>query len=205
MATTQIIAEPAVPRVVVTREFAAPRELLFRAYTDPGLLVQWLGPRALNLAVDRFDLRHGGSWRYISSDADGNEYSFHGVFHGTPSPDGIVQTFESEGMPGHVCPETVTFTERPGTTLLTQSTVLQSAGDRDAMLQSDMEHGINESMERLDELLVRLAPRELMPSGSGRGDDATSPVKGAGHPRSVRREAARGWPVLRACGVRPKL
>src|SRR5690242_6626460 len=71
MATTQIIAEPAVPRVVVTREFAAPRELLFRAYTDPGLLVQWLGPRALNLAVDRFDLRHGGSWRYIRSDVDG--------------------------------------------------------------------------------------------------------------------------------------
>jgi uncharacterized protein YndB with AHSA1/START domain len=77
--------------VVVTREFPAPRELLFRAYTDPGLLVQWLGPRALNLAIDHFDLRHGGSCRYISSGADGNEYSFHGVLHGMPSPDGIVQ------------------------------------------------------------------------------------------------------------------
>lgn len=153
---TQIIAEPAVAQVVVTREFAAPRGLLFRAYTDPGLLVQWLGPRALNLVIDHFDLRHGGTWRYTSSDADGNEYSFHGVFHGMPSRDGIVQTFEFEGMPGHVGLDTVTFTERAGTTLLTQSTVFQSVGDRDAMLQSDMEQGINESMERLDELLGRL-------------------------------------------------
>jgi uncharacterized protein YndB with AHSA1/START domain len=158
MATTQIIAEPAVPQVAVTRELAAPRELLLRAYTDPGLLVQWFGPRALNLAVDHVDPRDGGSCRYISSDADGNEYSFHGMFHGTPSPDGIVQTFESEGAPGPVCLETVTFTKRAGTTLLTQSTVFQPAGDRDAMLQSDMGHGINESMERLDELLVRLVP-----------------------------------------------
>ena len=158
MATAQIIAEPAVPQVVVTREFAAPRELLFRAYTDPGLLVQWLGPRALKLDIDHFDPRHGGTWRYISSDADGNEYAFHGVFHGMPSPDGIVQTFEFEGMPGHVCLETVTFTERAGTTLVTQSTVFQSAGDRDAMLPSDMEQGINKSMQRLDELLVRPVP-----------------------------------------------
>lgn len=135
-----------------------PRELVFRAYTDPGLLVQWLGPRALNVAIDHFDLRHGGTWRYTSSDADGNEYSFHGVFHGMPSPDGIVQTFEFEGMPGHACLETVTFTERAGTTLLTPRTVFQSARDRDTVLQSDMERGINESMERLDELLGRLAP-----------------------------------------------
>lgn len=75
------------------------------------------------------------------------------------------------------------------------------AGDRDAMLQSDMEQGINEWMEHLDELLAGACTRELMPSGGGRGDDATSPVRGAGHPRSVR-EAARGWPVLRACAVR---
>jgi uncharacterized protein YndB with AHSA1/START domain len=75
-----------------------------------------------------------------------------------PSPDGIVQTFEFEGMPGHACLETVTFTERAGTTLLTPRTVFQSARDRDTVLQSDMERGINESMERLDELLGRLAP-----------------------------------------------
>ena len=92
MATTQIIAGPAVSQVVVTRQFAAPLELLFRTYTDPGAAGSVARAARTELAIDHFDLRHGGTWRFISSDADGNEYSFHGVFHGMPSPDGIVQT-----------------------------------------------------------------------------------------------------------------
>ena len=158
MATTQIIAEPAVPQLVVTSEFAAPRDLLFRAYTDPELLVQWLGPRGLTLTVDHFDPQHGGTWRYIGADADGRKYSFRGVFHGTPSPAGIIQTFEFEGMPDHVCLETVTFTERGDTTLVTQNIAYQSAQDRDRVLQYDMGEDINESIERLEELLARLVP-----------------------------------------------
>jgi uncharacterized protein YndB with AHSA1/START domain len=158
MARTQIIAKPAVPQVIVTGEFAAPRELLFRAYVDPDLLAQWAGPRELTMTIDHFDLRHRGTWRYTSSNADGNAYSFHGVFHGTPSTDGIVETFEFEGMPGHVCMDTVTFAERGDTTVLTQNTVFQSVADRDAALQSDMAEGIKLSMERLEELLAQLGP-----------------------------------------------
>lgn len=158
MATTQIIAEPGVPQIVITREFDAPRELLFRAHTDPELLVQWLGPRALTMTIDRHDARDGGTWRFIHRDADGNEYAFHGVFHGTPSPDGIVRTFEFEGAPGHVSLETATFEERGGRTLLRMNAVYQSVEDRDAMVQSGMEDGVNDSMERLDELVARLAP-----------------------------------------------
>lgn len=158
MAKAQILVEPGVPQILVIRKFAAPRDVLFRAFTDPELLGQWLGPRELTLTVDHLDPRHGGTWRYTSSNADGNEYSFRGVFHGTPSPDRIVQTFEFEDAPGHVCLETVTFAERGEVTLLTQSTVFQSAADRDAALESNMAHGINESMERLDALLARLAP-----------------------------------------------
>ncbi|HLZ21938.1 MAG TPA: SRPBCC family protein [Ktedonobacterales bacterium] len=159
MATTQIIAEPGMPQIVITREFDAPRALLFRAYTDPGLLVQWLGPRRLTMSVDHFDVRDGGTWRYIHRGADGTEAAFHGVFHGTPSLDGgIVQTFEFEGAPGHVSLETVTFEEHAGGTLVRTNDVFQSVEDRDAMLQSGMQEGINESMERLDELLARLAP-----------------------------------------------
>jgi uncharacterized protein YndB with AHSA1/START domain len=158
MATTQIIAEPGVPQIVITREFDAPRELLFRAYTDPELLAQWLGPRALTMTIDRHDPRDGGSWRYIHRDADGNEFAFHGVFHGTPSPDGIVRTFEFEGTPGHVSLETATFEERGGRTLLRMNSVFQSVEDRDGMVQSGMEEGVNDSMERLDELVARLAP-----------------------------------------------
>lgn len=158
MAKTQITAEPAVPQLIVTSEFAAPRDLLFRAYTDPELLVQWLGPRGLALTVDHVDTRHGGTWRHIGSDADGGKYTFRGVFHGTPSPDGIVQTLEFEGMPGHVCLETVTFTELGDTTMVTQNTVYQSAQDRDQALRFDMAEDINESIERLEELLTRLVP-----------------------------------------------
>ncbi len=158
MAKTQIIAEPGVPQIVITREFDAPRELLFRAHTDPELLVQWLGPRELTMTLDRLDAPDGGRWRYTHRDADGNEYGFHGVYHGTPSPDCIVRTFEFEGAPGHVSLETVTFETHGGTTLLRQSAVFQAVEDRDAALQSGMERGVHEGMERLDELVARLSP-----------------------------------------------
>ncbi len=158
MAKTQIIAEPGVPQIVITREFDAPRELLFRAYTDPELLVQWLGPRRLTMTIDRHDARDGGTWRYIHRDADGTEYGFHGVFHGTPSPDGIVRTFEFEGMPGHVSMETAIFEEHGGKTLLRLNAVFQSVEDRDGHVQSGMEEGVNDSMEGLAELVARLAP-----------------------------------------------
>jgi uncharacterized protein YndB with AHSA1/START domain len=118
MSKTAITAEPGIPMVIVTREFDAPRDLVFRAHTDPDLLVQWLGPRDLTTAVDRYEARNGGTWRYRQTDADGNTYGFHGVFHGDPSPDGIVQTFEFEGAPGHVCLQTVTLADRSGRTLL---------------------------------------------------------------------------------------
>ena len=157
MPKTEIVASPGVPQTVITREFDAPRELVFRAYTDPELLARWLGPRSVTTTIEHFDVRHGGTWRYVSRDADGNEYSFHGVFHGDPSPDGIVQTFEFEGAPGHVCLETATFEEQNGRTLVRLNSVFQSVGDRDAMIVSGMEAGVNEGFERLDELIARLA------------------------------------------------
>lgn len=111
MAATLITAERAVPQLVVTSEFAAPRDLLFRVCTDPGLLVQLLGPRGLTLTAGHLDPGHGSSRRCTGSDADGSTYFFRGVFHGTPSPDGIVQTVEFDGLPGHLCLGTVIFTE----------------------------------------------------------------------------------------------
>ena len=104
-----VTAEPGVPQVLTERAFEAPRELVFRAFTEPDLLAQWLGPRAFTMRVDRFDLRDGGSWRYVHVDEAGNEYGFHGVFHGEATIDGMVQTFEFEGAPGHVQMDTVTF------------------------------------------------------------------------------------------------
>jgi uncharacterized protein YndB with AHSA1/START domain len=155
--TTEITAEPGTPFIDITREFAAPPELLFRAHTEPDLLVQWLGPRNLTMTVDHVDARHGGAWRYLHRAADGTEHAFRGVFHGTPSPaDGIIQTFEWEGLPGHVSLEALAFEPRGDATLVRVHSVFQSVEDRDGMIQSGMAQGLNEGYERLDELLARL-------------------------------------------------
>jgi uncharacterized protein YndB with AHSA1/START domain len=156
MSKTQITAEPGIPQVIIEREFDAPRDLVFRAFTDPELIVQWLGPRDLTMTIDEYDVRDGGRWRYISTDADGNEYGFHGLFHGTPSPDGTVQTFEFEGMPGHVTLDTMTLVERDGRTLVRTVSSFQSIEDRDGMVASGMEHGVHDSHERLTELLSKM-------------------------------------------------
>lgn len=158
MTTTTISAEPGVPVIDMTREFEAPRDLIFRAYTDPELLVQWLGPRRLTMIIDEYDVRDGGRWRYVHRDADGSEYGFHGVFHGTPTPDAMVQTFEFEGAPGHVSLDSMRLEERAGRTIVRARSVFQSVEDRDAMIANGMAGGVNEGFARLDELLVRLAP-----------------------------------------------
>jgi uncharacterized protein YndB with AHSA1/START domain len=156
MNKTQITAEPGIPQVIITREFDAPRGLVFRAHTDPELLVQWLGPRDLATAIERYDTRDGGKWRYIQTDAQGNAYGFHGVFHGDPSPDAIVQTFEFEGAPGHVKLDTTTLEQRGGKTLVRTVSAFPWVEDRDAMIASDMERGVRDSAERLAELLIKL-------------------------------------------------
>lgn len=154
--TTHITATPGMSQIIISREFVAPRDLVFRAYTDPELLVRWLGPRAHTMTIDHFEPRHGGTWRYRSYDEDGNEFGFHGVFHGDPSPEVIVQTFEYEGTPGHVVLETATFDQLDGRTLVRTVSSFQSVEDRDAMIESGMEWGIRESHERMDELLTHL-------------------------------------------------
>jgi uncharacterized protein YndB with AHSA1/START domain len=158
MGKTQFNAEPGIPQIITEREFDAPRELLFRAWTEPELLAQWLGPRNLTMEIDRYDVRDGGTWRYVQRDEEGNEYAFHGVFHGDPSPDGMVQTFEYEGFPGHVSLDTLTFEERDGKTIARTNTVFQTIEARDGMMQSGMEYGVDDGYDRLDELIAKLAP-----------------------------------------------
>jgi uncharacterized protein YndB with AHSA1/START domain len=155
---TRITAEPGLPFVEIVRELNAPRELVFRAHTEPELLAQWLGPRRLTMHVERFEVRDGGTWRYTHREEDGTEYGFHGVFHGTPSVDGIVQTFEFEGAPGHVSLESLQLEEKEGRTIVRNWSVYQSVEDRDAMVGGGMEMGVTQGYERLDELLERLAP-----------------------------------------------
>jgi uncharacterized protein YndB with AHSA1/START domain len=156
MTELKVTAEPGVPQIVTTRDFDAPRHLLYRAFTEPDLLAQWLGPRRYTMTIERFDLRDGGTWRYLHADDAGNTYGFHGVFHGDPSPEGIVQTFEFEGAPGNVQMDTVTFEEHDGGTTVRTNSVFQSVEARDAMYESGMAEGMSEGYERLEELLAKL-------------------------------------------------
>jgi uncharacterized protein YndB with AHSA1/START domain len=155
--TTEITAEPGKQEVVITREFDAPRELVFRAHTDPDLYSRWLGPRDVKMAVETFEARNGGSYRFIHTRAN-DEFAFHGVYHEVLAPERIIATFEFEGLPetGHVILATTRFEALPGDrTRLTHQSVFQSVADRDGMIQSGMEQGVIEGYERLDEVLAK--------------------------------------------------
>ena len=163
MNETGITAEPGKQELFITREFDAPRELVFRAFTDPELYVRWLGPRRFIMNLETFEPRDGGMWRYTHKDADGNEYGFHGVNHVVLAPELLIGTFEFEGLPekGHVSLETARFEALPDNrTKFTAQAVFQSVADRDGMIKADMEEGVRESYDRLDELLreIKSAP-----------------------------------------------
>ena len=155
---TTVTAPEGLPFTEIVREFDAPRELVYRAHTDPELLVQWLGPRRMTMTVERYEVRDGGSWRYIHRDPEGNDYGFHGVFHGEPTLDGIVQTFEFEGAPGHVSLDRLTLEELGERTRVRVHSTFESVADRDAMIEHGMAQGVDEGYARLDELVAGLVP-----------------------------------------------
>lgn len=153
---TTISAEPGKQELFITREFDAPRELVFKAHTDPYLYVRWLGPRDLNTTLETFEPVSGGRWRFIQKDKDGNQFGFHGVNHDVTVPERIIATFEFEGLPesGHVILETTKFESLPGgRTRVTTQSVYQSVEDRDGMIASGMESGVVDGFERLDDIL----------------------------------------------------
>jgi uncharacterized protein YndB with AHSA1/START domain len=151
---TEIVADPDVPLVRITREFDAPPAKVFRAHTDPELLARWLGPRGVEMRVDRFDCRTGGAYRYVH-ESDGEEFGFHGSFHEVRPSELIVQTFTYEGVPDGVALERMVFTDLGnGRTRLTATSLVDSFEGRDAFVASGMEVGVREGYERLDELLA---------------------------------------------------
>ncbi|MET8133051.1 SRPBCC family protein [Streptomyces sp. NPDC005251] len=150
---TRIVADPALPTILITREFDASAERVFRAYTDPDLVVQWLGPRRLTMRIDAYEARSGGSYRYVHREDDGTEYGFRGVFHEVRRDERIVQTFAYDGFPDGVSLETTVFEDLGGRTRVTTTSLMGSIEARDAMIRSGMRRGVREGHERLDELL----------------------------------------------------
>jgi uncharacterized protein YndB with AHSA1/START domain len=155
MSDMKVVADPGTQEIVITRSFDAPRDLVFKAFTDPDAVVQWWGFDSTEMVVDQLEARPGGRWRFVGREGDGSEYGFHGVYHDVQAPDRLVYTFEFEGMPGHVLLETVVFEDQGDRTLVSDTSVFQSVADRDGMLQSGMETGAAESYRRLDEYLAR--------------------------------------------------
>lgn len=147
-----IEADPTVPAIRLTRDFRATAGQLFRAHTDPELFARWIGPDRMDTEILRWDARDGGEWRYVAR-RDGEEYAFRGCFH-TVRADRLVQTFMFEGWPDGVALETLTFEDLGnGFTRLHATSLCDSFEDRDGMLASGMEVGVNEGYAKLDSLL----------------------------------------------------
>ncbi|WP_106402895.1 SRPBCC family protein [Actinocorallia populi] len=152
---TTIEADPNLPTIRIVREFDAPRDRVFRAWTDRGLVARWLGPRDLEMRIDAWEMETGGRYRYASVQ-DGQEVaSFYGSFHEVRPAERLVQTFTWEGAPDGVSLETATFEDiGGGRTRVCLLSVVESMEIRDQILSSGMEVGVNEGYEKLDEILA---------------------------------------------------
>ena len=159
--TTSKLSLPSDREIVGSRIMDAPPELVFKAYTDPELIPRWWGPRRYATTVDRMDVRPGGVWRFVHRAADGGEYAFNGVYREIVPPKRLVYTFNYEGAPGHEAVETVTFEEAEGgKTRMTDHLLFETREERDGMLNSGMEEGAAETIDRLAELLRELQAGE---------------------------------------------
>jgi len=153
---TNITAEPNKQEIFITREFDAPRELVYKAHIDPKLFVQWVGPHGYEMILESFEPVSGGKYRYVHKNKEGSEFGFHGTFH-TMTEELMIQTFEFEGYAGHVSMDFMTLEELPNNrTKATIHSIFQSVADRDGIIQAGMEKGLSEGYERLDEILAKM-------------------------------------------------
>jgi uncharacterized protein YndB with AHSA1/START domain len=151
------VTTPSDTEIYMERVFDAPRELVFKAFTDPELISKWWGRRKDTTVVDKLESKPGGSWRFLTSSADGEEHAFHGEIRELVPPERLVWSFEWEGLPGHVSVDTTTLEEQDGKTKVMTTTSFDSKEDRDGMLQSGMETGAGESYDRMEELLASMS------------------------------------------------
>jgi uncharacterized protein YndB with AHSA1/START domain len=142
--------------------FDAPRELVWKVYTDPALIPRWWGPKRLTTKVDKMEVRPGGVWRYILEDNNGNEYAFNGLYQIVDAPKRLVSTFEFEGMPGQIATDTVTFEELlGGKTKVISRSMVDTLEALEAIVQPGMEEGSIETWERLGEVIAVVQAEQM--------------------------------------------
>jgi len=154
-----VVTLPTDTQIRITREFAAPRELVYRAWTTPDLIKRWWGGKRGVVTLAEVDLRVGGRWRYVTMTNRGFEIAFHGEFHEIVHNERLVYTEVFEGVPeGEEPPPlvTLTLTESNGRTLLTSITEVPSRAVRDTIIESGMEAGMQEVMDVLEEVAISL-------------------------------------------------
>ncbi len=153
---TEVIAEAGKQELFIKREFDAPRELVFRAHTDPEIYVKWIGSHGMTMTIQNWECRDGGSYRY-THERGGHRFAFFGVYHEVLAPQRIIGTFEFDGLPerGHVILGITTFEELPGERCrVVNQSVFRSFTDRDGMVASGMERGVSDGYEKLDSMLA---------------------------------------------------
>ena len=138
----------------IERVFDAPRERVFAVFTDPELIPRWWGPHDTETIVEEMEPRTGGDWRYLSRGADGTEITFRGTYREVTPPERIVQTFEWDGMPGYVSVDSSEFIDLGEQTKVVTTSLFMVGEERDGMIESGMERGLNETYERLDAVLA---------------------------------------------------
>ena len=152
-----IEADPDIPVVRISREFDAPRALVYRAHVDPELVVQWLGPRSLDMEITTWDMRTGGEYRYTALRNGEPIAHFYGSVHRVWDDEKIIQTFGFEEMPEAVSLDTLVLHDLGnGRTRMEITSVVDSMEAQAGMIASGMETGINEGYAKLDALLAKL-------------------------------------------------
>lgn len=150
------VTTPSDREIRIERIFNAPRSLVWKAFTTPDMVAQWWG-RGNKLVIERMEVKRGGHWRFVEHGPEG-EHGFEGRYREVSPEDRIVQTFEWDGMPGHTVLETADFEDLgDGRTRVVNVSLFFTTEERDGMLASGMEEGLNQSYEALDKLLAKLA------------------------------------------------
>jgi uncharacterized protein YndB with AHSA1/START domain len=150
------VTTPSDREIRIERVFDAPRDAVWRALTEPDLIAQWWG-RGNKLVIEKLEVRKGGHWRFVEHSDEG-VHGFEGRYREVTPKDRIVQTFEWDGMPGHVAIETLVLEDVDGgKTKIVNVSLFHTTEERDGMLHSGMEGGLNESYAALDRLLAKLA------------------------------------------------
>jgi uncharacterized protein YndB with AHSA1/START domain len=153
---TATVTLPTDEQILITREFDAPRHLVYEAFTTPELVKRWWSANRGEVTVAEIDLRVGGTWRYVMVTDDGVEVGFHGEYREIVPNERLVSTEVFEGTPDAEAVNTMTLAEADGRTTLTILVQHESKAHRDAHIESGMEDGLQDAMDLLEDVAVSL-------------------------------------------------